>query len=53
MKVILLINLENGTGVDSNVFWMSTYSNFGGWLALFLWEIIRLKFVWVINYIRN
>lgn len=47
IKNIIKKFLERDNGVDSSVFWMSTYINFFAWLGLFIWEAIRLKFVWV------
>jgi hypothetical protein len=46
-KNLLNYFLEKEHGGDSTVFWTSLYINALGWLALFLWDIIRLKFIWV------
>ena len=41
-------NIEKSTKADSTIFWGSTYAYFGAWAVLFLWEVIRLRFVWAI-----
>ena len=46
MKVIIF-NLEKEHGGDSTVFWTSLYVHGGVWLGLFIWDLIRLKLVWV------
>lgn len=34
--------------MDKSVFWISLYANVIAWLVLFIWEMIRLKFIWAI-----
>lgn len=34
------------TVVDRETFWWSLYINLGIWLVLFIWEVIRFKFIW-------
>ncbi len=41
------IILEKEHGGDSTVFWTGLYINGGIWAALFIWDLIRLRFVWV------
>jgi len=39
-------NEKKETGADSKIFWSSLYIYAFSWLALFIWDLIRLKFVW-------
>lgn len=38
--------LDNVKGGDKVTFWGSLYINSGVWVLLFVWESIRLKFIW-------
>jgi hypothetical protein len=41
------LTVEKNNGADNTIFWGSLYIFFAAWLALFIWELIRLRFVWV------
>ncbi len=47
MRVIFYY-IEKASKADSTIFWGSTYIYFGAWALLFVWEVIRLRFVWAI-----
>ena len=40
------IKNEKKTGSDPKIFWISLYASTGGWVFFFVWELIRLKFMW-------
>jgi len=39
--------VEKENSADKTIFWGSLYINLISWLVLFVWEIIRFKFIWV------
>lgn len=47
-SILFILFVEKEHKGDSTVFWTGLYINGGVWAALFIWDLIRLRFVWVI-----
>lgn len=45
---LFLFLIEKNSKADSSVFWTSCYVYAVAWTVLFVWEVIRFKFVWAI-----